>query len=436
MTPVGAKSDPRSVITPDAFHVSPELLGLKLASGRRRLAAILIDLFVIGIVTAVTRSFALILGIAVAVLLVRAGFKRSPTRSATSSTTSSTTGGATGSTKGTALHRAMRGSVGCLGVVIGLATLVVWLTLGPSGRDSDDEDEVQLVGAAASGVGPSDAGAGSRVRGVLAGAVVRSAFADAESLAEAERMTREFVEASEEIGMEPAELRALLLESVPRNADWAEDAPAMIDRHVSAPSEPIESRDAIAIRDEISLYTRDEALEAYAALLRTGGTGDMDVARRAALEARLTDEIAQDTLRALEARVDELADDLQEAEEDLVETEAEVDELESRGFFNTIRSLLDELGFGFGWASLYFTVMLSWWKGQTIGKRLLRMRVLRLDGGPINWWVAFERAGGYAAGIATGFLGFLQVFWDANRQMIHDRIVGTVVALDPPQKVL
>ena len=80
--------------------------------------------------------------------------------------------------------------------------------------------------------------------------------------------------------------------------------------------------------------------------------------------------------------------------------------------------------------------MLSWWKGQTIGKRLLRVRVLRLDGGPITWWVAFERAGGYAAGLATGFLGFLQVFWDANRQMIHDRIVGTVVALDPPHKVI
>ena len=62
--------------------------------------------------------------------------------------------------------------------------------------------------------------------------------------------------------------------------------------------------------------------------------------------------------------------------------------------------------------------------------------MLRLDGGPITWWVAFERAGGYAAGLATGLLGFLQIYWDANRQAIHDRIVGTVVALDPPDKVL
>ncbi|HSH76187.1 MAG TPA: RDD family protein, partial [Longimicrobiales bacterium] len=102
----------------------------------------------------------------------------------------------------------------------------------------------------------------------------------------------------------------------------------------------------------------------------------------------------------------------------------------------SLMSFLDELGFGFGWASVYLTVMLSWWRGQTIGKRLFRIRVLRLDGEPITWWVAFERAGGYAAGLATGLLGFAQVYWDANRQAIHDRIVGTVVVLDAAPKVL
>jgi hypothetical protein len=436
MTPVGGQSDPRSIITPDAFHVAPDLLGLKLASGRRRLAAILIDLVVIGIITAATRSFALVLGIVVAVLLVRAGFKRNTGRAkAGAAPDGATTSGraAGGPVKATALDRAMRGSVGCLGLLIGVVTLIVWLTAGPSGSDSDDDD-VPFVGAGASG--GATGSAGGRVRDVLAGAVVRSAYEEAGSLAEAERMTREFIEASGELGMGPAELRTVLLANYPRDADWAEAAPAMIERLVPVPSEPIESRDVVAVRDEVSLYTTEEALEAYVVLLRSGGAGDMDAVRREALEARLADEIAADTLAALAARVDKLTDDLAEAEEDLSETEADLEALESRGLFATFRSLLDELGFGFGWASLYFTVMLSWWKGQTIGKRLLGMRVLRLDGGQINWWVAFERAGGYAAGLATGFLGFLQVFWDANRQMIHDRIVGTVVALDPPQKSL
>ena len=47
-------------------------------------------------------------------------------------------------------------------------------------------------------------------------------------------------------------------------------------------------------------------------------------------------------------------------------------------------------------------------------------QALRLDGQPITWWHAFERTGGYAAGLATGTLGFAQVYWDPNRQAIHD----------------
>ena len=43
-------------------------------------------------------------------------------------------------------------------------------------------------------------------------------------------------------------------------------------------------------------------------------------------------------------------------------------------------------------------------RGQTIGKRLLGVRVVRLDGQPITWWSACERSGGYVAGLATGFL--------------------------------
>ena len=417
MTPVGAASDPRSIVTPDAFQVSPELLGLRLASGRRRLAAIVVDLIVISILTAVTRSFALILGVVAAVLLIRVGLKRTPSRHPV-------------------LDRAMRESVGCLGILIGAATTVVWFSAGPSGSDSNDDDEVLFIGSDVNVGNPGPQGPGERVLDALASLAVRTAYEGAETLAEAETVTRELVRASAEMGMEAGEVRARLLAGVPPSAAWVEDAPAMIDRLVPAPSEAVESRDLIAIRDEVSLYTTEEALEAYAALLRSGRSYELDIARRAALEARLIEEIAADTLASLQATVAELTDDLQEAEEDRDEAEEEFEQLESRGVFSTVRSLLDDLGFGFGWASVYFSVMLSWWKGQTIGKRLLRVRVLRLDGGPITWWVAFERAGGYAAGLATGFLGFLQVFWDANRQMIHDRIVGTVVALDPPQKVI
>ena len=57
----------------------------------------------------------------------------------------------------------------------------------------------------------------------------------------------------------------------PEAAQPARQAPAAATPEAApAPSEPIESRDVVAIRDEISLYTTEEALEAYAALLRSG----------------------------------------------------------------------------------------------------------------------------------------------------------------------
>lgn len=91
------------------------------------------------------------------------------------------------------------------------------------------------------------------------------------------------------------------------------------------------------------------------------------------------------------------------------------------------KGLLDDLGIGLGWAALYFTVFPAWWIGQTPGKKLLGIRVVQLDGSPISLWEAFERCGGYGAGLATGLLGFIQVWWDPNRQAIHDKIAETVV---------
>ncbi|MEQ1437959.1 RDD family protein [Fontimonas sp. SYSU GA230001] len=97
----------------------------------------------------------------------------------------------------------------------------------------------------------------------------------------------------------------------------------------------------------------------------------------------------------------------------------------------TLRLLASELGFSFGWGAVYFTLLTVLWNGQTPGKRLLGIRVISLRGEPLTYWAAFERYGGYAAGFATGLLGFLQVFWDPNRQAIHDRICFTAVIRDP-----
>lgn len=91
------------------------------------------------------------------------------------------------------------------------------------------------------------------------------------------------------------------------------------------------------------------------------------------------------------------------------------------------QAALTDLGLGFGWAALYFSVFTAWFRGQTVGKMLLGLRVTKIDGKPITLWESFGRYGGYSAGLATGLLGFMQILWDPNRQAIHDKISETVV---------
>jgi hypothetical protein len=190
-----------------------------------------------------------------------------------------------------------------------------------------------------------------------------------------------------------------------------------------------------ALEAEIAAYSTREALDAYAALLDSAPEDGAPSARRTVLESRLVAAVGADTLRALADRVAGLEDENRERAADLARAELAVREASGEGVLDWLGEFVDVLGFGFGWASLYLTVALSTWKGRTVGKRLMGVRVLRLDGQPITWWVAFERAGGYAAGFATGLLGFAQVFWDANRQAIHDRIVGTVVIREGMPKI-
>jgi uncharacterized RDD family membrane protein YckC len=88
---------------------------------------------------------------------------------------------------------------------------------------------------------------------------------------------------------------------------------------------------------------------------------------------------------------------------------------------------LHKAGIRFGWALAYFTLLPAWWNGQTVGKRLFKLRVVELTGKPMTVMRCLKRYGGYAAGMATGLFGFAQVFWDSNRQAIQDKTAHTVV---------
>lgn len=89
--------------------------------------------------------------------------------------------------------------------------------------------------------------------------------------------------------------------------------------------------------------------------------------------------------------------------------------------------LLDDLGAKFGWGVVYFSLLPAWWSGQTVGKKLLGLQVVELTGQPMTVMRCLKRYGGYAAGLATGGLGFAQALWDPNRQAIQDKAAHTAV---------
>ncbi len=429
MSATSSGIDPRGIITPDAFEVSTALLGRPLALPRKRLAALMIDLAVVGFITLVTKSFALILGVVAAVAFIRMSFRRTQV-------------------PGSVFGRAMRLSLGCLGIVIGIVTAIIWAAVGWSGSPDDGgrPDLSDIPGVAGiPGIGAA-----------LQGAMDFSAVRGAETEEEARPALLELAGLMLAMGQDPDDIEDALLEMVPEDAEWAPDAGRIVDEAVRTATDEDRSSDggdpgapagvtsgdttaalasASADAPDVTEMSLADAFGAYEELVRVGGGSPDALARMDALRDRLLPEVAADTLGALADRVSRLERARTGLQEDLDDAEEELKEEREGGFFTWLRNIVDELGFGFGWASLYLTVALSWTNGLTIGKKAMGIRVLRLDGEPITWWTAFERAGGYAAGFATGLLGFAQVFWDANRQGIHDRIVGTVVVVDGAEPV-
>jgi hypothetical protein len=155
----------------------------------------------------------------------------------------------------------------------------------------------------------------------------------------------------------------------------------------------------------------DSLVLAYATALEARDSAALPPLRAAAASA-----LARDSLDALAARLERSR-----------AAERRLRESREPGFLAWLTGFLDEMGIGLGWTGLYFTAFVALWKGRTPGKRLLGIRIVRLNGLPMTFWMSFERFGGYAAGLVTGLLGFAQVYWDPNRQMIHDKIVETVV---------
>ena len=151
---------------------------------------------------------------------------------------------------------------------------------------------------------------------------------------------------------------------------------------------------------------------------------ERDTATIDSLQAPVRSFVAGSELDELESRLNRVGAENSELEAEVARLREQVQE---PSIWRMARATANDFGITIGWVGLYFTLFLAWWSGRTPGKYLLGIRVVQLNGDPITLWGAFERFGGYAAGIATGLLGFVQLYWDPNRQAIHDRVARTVV---------
>ena len=374
--------DPRTIVTPYAFSVHPDLLGLPLATPWQRLGAITLDgLVIVGL----SRIGAGTLAIASGLLLFWLAIRK-PGRDV--------------------FGKLFRFTVGCLGVLVLTGTLVVWWLVNLA---QDPERLQRYVGEAAAfadsagvdlgleGLGESDTLDIGRLVSLFPGL---ASLRRASSPQEARETAAELARLARDSGMSLQDIRGTLTELMPKNVEWSDESQGIID-------------DVMA---DLRLGLPGTRVE------------ESDQATPPTEEAPvISDPVALDSILALNQLVLSLDEERQDAEEQLGRMQTELEEAENAGILDWLWNLIDDLGLGFGWGALYMTITHALWKGSSLGKKLFRIRVVMIDKRPLNWWLSFERAGGYAAGIATGLLGFAQIFWDPNRQAIHDKVSETFV---------
>lgn len=372
-------TDPRTIITPDAFQVAPELLGLALAPPWRRAVAILVDLALVAILANAQAVFlAFAFGGFVFWLAVRRRHEGAPRSVA---------------------RTAARATLGCMGAIaLTVAALVTWFAI------TTDPDDVLFE---------ADAG-GTPIPVTLSGISDVIALARGGDSADVAAAAERLVERLEEQDVPREAMQDVL-------ADLSDGEDSTLVAALGAVLEPPPDVGE-ALPDTLTL---DSLLARFSAARLAD-----DTAGASRLGPVLGARLAADELAARDDRISGLERQNERLGSQLGQTRGELDAERNRGIVNSVIGALDELGLGIGWSGLYFTFFLGYWRGRTPGKRLLGVRVVRLDGRPLGFWVAFERFGGYAASLFTGLEGFARILWDRNRQALEDKLAETVVIRD------
>ncbi|NLI93059.1 MAG: RDD family protein [Peptococcaceae bacterium] len=80
------------------------------------------------------------------------------------------------------------------------------------------------------------------------------------------------------------------------------------------------------------------------------------------------------------------------------------------------------------WGSIYFVLMTIFW-GQTIGKMIMGIKVIRKDGLPLNWGTVVMRevAGRTLSQLLGTYLGYLICAFHPRKQSLSDLLSDTYV---------
>lgn len=377
---------PRDIITPAALAVAPHLLGLTLARPWRRALAILLDLAFCGFIVAIWQARSVFFS-ALAAFIVYKITRRSKPQS------------------GWFMRMVGISLRSVLAFITFVLCVSVFTMFGEKAR-GDDERTSRTDGRAV-----VELSLGSAGLTVAEGMALFRATTPEEADKIAVRIRDRLVAN----GLTAEEARAILDGLAETRADGSPLNPIALDA----------LRRAFAVFDTLpdpgdTAPDADSLAIAYGAALAAG-----DSAAAAAIRPALAKVLAADRIEELERKNRQLDRQVRRLEETTKELEKS---RRARGVTGVLRAAITEdLGLGFGWLALYFTAFTVGWRGYTPGKRLLGIRVIRLDGEPLTTWQCFERFGGYSASLAIGLLGFAQILWDRNRQALHDKIASTVV---------
>lgn len=86
-----------------------------------------------------------------------------------------------------------------------------------------------------------------------------------------------------------------------------------------------------------------------------------------------------------------------------------------------LQTLLGILYFTYFWSSA------SPWPGQTLGSKLLNIRVIKTDGSELSITQALIRYVGFFISAVCLLIGLIWAAFDPNKQGWHDKIAGTYV---------